>query len=50
MMRCIEEMKTDVQILECVQASALVSITTNVRQYADVMLSEEGIVECAVVI
>lgn len=50
MMRCIEDMKSDMQFLECVQASSLVFITTNVGQYADVTLSEEGIVECAVVI
>jgi hypothetical protein len=50
MMRCIEDMKSDMQFLECVQASSLVFITTNVGQYADVILSEEGIVECAVVI
>ncbi|KAG2750469.1 hypothetical protein P692DRAFT_20831977, partial [Suillus brevipes Sb2] len=35
-------MKSDVQFLECVQASSLVSITTNVGQYADVILSEEA--------
>jgi hypothetical protein len=50
MMRCIEEMKSDVRFLQCVQASSLAFITTNVGQYADVNLSEEGIAECAVVI